>query len=331
MRKPNAIQPAGAGRRLTDTLISLSGYIAFVLVALFFAIRSPAFLKPANISNILLQSSVLGIVSFGLTAIFIGGGDDVIRGGTDLSIANNMAFCAAVMAVVLQKGLPLWLTLVIGLGVSMLIGLVNAIAVVKLKMIPLLSTLAVMYILQGLEKIVTSNVVTPVTNEFILGLSGATFLGIPVVTWCFVLVGVVMYLVFNKSRYGNWVSAVGGNANAARASGVPVDRVVASTYVIAAIPAAISAFLLLVRLSSYSPGTGDLMLFDIMLISYLGAVFSGQYRPNIWGTFMAALFIGVLSNGFTMIFVPSYWVYGIKGALIILTVSITTLRKRKVM
>lgn len=323
---------ATADRKLPaiDAFIRYSGYVAFFLVAAVFALKSKAFLMPQNIVNILMQSSVLGIVSFGLTGIFIGGGDDVIRGGTDLSIANNMAFISCVVAVLLTRGLPLPLAILIGFLISLLIGLLNAVGVVVLKMVPLLSTLSVMYILQGLEKIVSGNVVIPVEHPFFTALKDYTVFHIPVMALVFVFVSIVMYILYNLSRFGNWVSAIGGNEVAANASGVPVKRITAMTYILAAIPATIASLLLLARLSAFNPGQGDLMLFDVMLVSYLGAVFSKQYRPNVWGTFISALFIGMISNGFGMINISSYWVYGIKGLLILITVSITTVRKRKV-
>lgn len=315
---------------LTDKLIRYSGYVAFVMVAGFFSIKSRVFLMPQNIANILMQSSVLGMVSFGLTGVFIGGGDDVIRGGTDLSIANNMAFTACLIAVLYTSGLPLPLAILLAFLASLVICTVNAIGVVKLNMVPLLSTLSVMYILQGLEKIVSGNVVIPVDHPFFTLLKDGTFLGLPVMAWVYVLAAAVTYVVYNMSQFGNWVSAVGGNEAAAKACGIPTKKVVASTYILAAIPATIAGILLLARLSAFNPGQGDLMLFDVMLVSYLGAIFSKQYRPNVWGTFISAMFVGMISNGFAMVNISSYWVYGIKGLLILLTVSITTVRKRKV-
>ncbi len=314
-----------------DTAIRYSGYLAFVLVAAAFALKSKAFLMPQNIVNILMQSSVLGVVSYGLTGIFIGGGDDVIRGGTDLSIANNMAFTSCVIVVLLTGGMPLPLCILIGFAVSLVIGIINAVGVVVLKMVPLLSTLAVMYILQGLEKTVSGNVVISVSHPFFTALKEGVFLGVPVMAWVFVAVSVIMYVIYNLSQFGSWVSAVGGNEMAAKASGIPAPKVVAATYILAAFPATVASLLLVARLSVFNPGQGDLMLFDVMLVSYLGAIFSKQYRPNVWGTFVSALFVGMLSNGFAMANISSYWVYGIKGLLILITVSITTIRKRKVM
>lgn len=316
-------------KKIVDTLFRFSGYIAFLAIILFFTFRAPIFLQYSNLVNIVAQSAVLGICGYGLTGIFIGGGDDVIRGGTDLSITLNMAVAGAIIAAMVNRGQSLPLAIGIAVCVSIIIEAINAFTIVKLKMIPLLSTICMMYVLQGVERIITNNVVVAAADPVLVFIADTAILGIPVMAWIFLAVTLIMYLLFNVCSYGNRVSAVGGSELAAKANGINLPVTVTSTYLIAGVMAALSAVLMVARLSSYTPGAGDLQLFDVMLVSYLGAVFSKRYRPNIPGTFIAALFVGVLSNGFTLINVPSYWVYAIKGALILITVSITTIQKRR--
>lgn len=316
-------------KHIGEQMMRFSGYIAFLLIMFFFTVKAPTFLSYGNLVNIIAQSAVLGICGYGLTGIFIGGGDDVIRGGTDLSITLNMAVAGSIIAVMVNKGQSLWLGVFIAVIASVVIEAVNAFTVVKLKMIPLLSTICMMYVLQGVERILTNNVVVAASNPFLFFIADTVILGVPVMAWIFIIVTVIMYLIFNVCSYGNKVSAVGGSELAAKANGINVPFIVTTTYLIAGVMAAISAVLMVARLSSYTPGAGDLQLFDVMLVSYLGAVFSRRYRPNIPGTFIASLFVGVLTNGFTLINVPSYWVYAIKGALILVTVSITTIQKRR--
>ncbi|GFI51258.1 MAG: ABC transporter permease [Dorea sp.] len=316
-------------KQISAQLMRSSGYIAFLIIMVFFTIKAPAFLSYGNLVNIMAQSSVLGICGYGLTGIFIGGGDDVIRGGTDLSITLNMAVAGSVIAVMVNRGQSLGIAFLTAAAASVVIEAVNAFTVVKLKMIPLLSTICMMYVLQGVERILTNNVVVAASHPRLFFIADTAVLGVPVMAWIFIGVTIVMYLIFNVCSYGNRVSAVGGSELAAKANGINVPFIVTTTYLIAGLMAAISAVLMVARLSSYTPGAGDLQLFDVMLVSYLGAVFSRRYRPNIPGTFIASLFVGVLTNGFTLINVPSYWVYAIKGALILVTVSITTIQKRR--
>jgi len=151
----------------------------------------------------------------------------------------------------------------------------------------------------------------------------------PITVWVFFLVAFLLYVLFSKTVYGNWAYSVGGNPQAAIHSGIHVDRVLASTYVIAAVTAIVASLLATARLSGSVPGMGDIMLLDILLAAYMSAIFSHLSIPNIPGAFLSSLFVGMLSNGFTLINVSTYWVYAIKGILILLAVSVTARQQRR--
>ncbi|MEQ8155975.1 MAG: ABC transporter permease [Clostridiaceae bacterium] len=307
-----------------------SGYLVFLLLIVFFSFSSPAFLKNDNIINILRQSSILGIVSCGMTCILIGGGSHVIKGGIDISLANNLALNSAIAAKLLSTGVSIYYVLTIVLLFSLLVGLINSFMIVKLRVIPLLGTLSMMYLLQGCELLITNNKVVSSKNAQLVYLANTNFLGLPLFVWIFLIVSAVLYIIFNRSVFGNWVNAVGGNDQAAKIAGINVSLVTAATYIIASITAGIASVLITARLTGSVPGIGDTMLFDILLASYLSAVFSHISKPNIPGTIVSSLFVGILTNGFTLINVSTYWVYAIKGVLILLAVSFTTRQQRRV-
>ncbi|WP_187370749.1 ABC transporter permease [Bacillus timonensis] len=280
--------------------------------------------------NILLQSSALGIVSCGMTAILIGGGNHVLKGGIDLSLANNLALNVAITAVLINNGFSFVTAFSVAFLCSLIIGIINAVSIIKLKIIPLLSTLAMMYLLQGIVLLITNNTVVNVTDPIMITLATTELLGLPIQIWIFAIIGAVLYILFHKSIFGNWVHAVGGNSQAAINAGINVTLIVGMTYVIASITAALAGLLVTARLSGSVPGIGDLMLLDVLLAGYMSAVFSRLSIPNMTGAIFSAIFVGMLSNGFTLINVPTYWVYAIKGALILMAVSITTIQQRRV-
>ncbi len=312
-------------------MVRYGGLLAILLLAAFFAVRSPIFLQPRNLINILLQSSALGIVGLGMTAILIGGGSDVIRGGIDLSLANNLAICTAIFSVMLNKGMQVPAAFGITVICALIISAVNAFSVVVLNIIPLLATISMMYILQGAELLISNNKVIGVSNPLLKFLADGRLAGIPVIVWVFVVVALIMYLLFNVSVYGNWVNAVGGNQQAATNAGINIKKVLASTYLLAGLTAAVGSILVVARLSGSVRGIGDMMLFDVLLIGYMSAIFSKKFVPNVPGAVLSALFVGMLSNGFTLINVPTYWVYAVKGLLILLAVSITSIQQRRSM
>ncbi|MGF9713043.1 hypothetical protein ABEX19_13515 [Paenibacillus naphthalenovorans] len=161
-------------------------------------------------------------------------------------------------------------------------------------------------------------------------IANGAFLHIPVPVWIFLIVGAMAYVLFNHTVFGNWVYAVGGNPEAARAAGVHVNLTLALTYIIASITAFIASLIIVARLSGTVTGIGDIMLLDILLAGLMSAVFSKLSVPNMTGAVLSALFVGMLSNGFTLINVPTYWVFAIKGALILVAVAITTTQQRRV-
>ncbi|MEG0979167.1 MAG: ABC transporter permease [Oscillospiraceae bacterium] len=317
-------------KKSLDILVSYGGYIAFVVMVLVFFINKPTiFFTPNNILNIIVQSSVLGIVSCGMTVILIGGGTHVIKGGIDLSLANNLALGATVTALLIQKGFSFFAAFGISFLISLLIGVINAIAVVKLKVAPLLVTLSMMYVLNGISISISNNSVVSVTHPILQGIANGRFLGMPIIVWFFIVIFIVLYIAMNKTSFGNRAYATGGNKAAAIAAGINADKIVMLTYIIAAATASISGLLSDARLTGSVPGMGDTMFLDVMLIAYMSAIFSKKAVPNITGALISSLFVGMISNGFTLMNVPSYWIYAIKGVLILISVSLTSFRARR--
>lgn len=314
---------------LLDRIIIYGGYIAVILTAVVFSIISPSFLKGENIINIIVQSSILGIVATGMTVILIAGGTHVIKGGIDLSLASNMAFSVAVIALLMRDGMGLFIAFIIGLVCNFLIGTINAVAVAKFKVTPLLSTLSLMYILDGFIIAITKNSVVSISNGGLTMIAQGKMIGVPIIVWIFILIVVTLYFLCDKTSYGNRMYACGGNAIAAKISGIKVDRMVMTSYVIAAFTAGISGLLMASRLSGSVPGTASTMFLDVMLIAYMSANFSKRAVPCILGAMISAIFIGMLSNGLTLIGIASYWVYVIKGILILVSVSVTSFRVKE--
>jgi len=312
---------------LADKAISWGGYIAFLLIAIVFAAINPKFLAYNNLMNILLQSSVLGIVSLGMTVILIGGGTHVIKGGIDLSLANNLAIGATITAMMIRAGYPFLPSFLLSFIISLIFGLINAFAVVKLKVAPLLGTLCMMYILDGANTILSNNTTISVTNDVFQFIASYKLFGvIPFIAIVFIVLFGILTFVCDYSAFGNRLSACGGNAQAAAAAGINVEKMVVFTYILAAACASIAGLMSNARISGSTTGLGSTMFLDIMLISYMSAIFSKRAIPNLKGAFISAIFVGMLSNGFTLTGVNTYLVYTIKGILILLSVSLTSFR-----
>ncbi|MBB5423922.1 ribose transport system permease protein [Paraburkholderia sp. JPY158] len=302
--------------------------LAFALVFAVFAATSPLFLTLANLANIVQQSAVLGALGFGLTAVLIGGGADSIKGGLDLSIAANMGLCAAAHAVALRAGVSSAGAVGLALTAGVTIGALNAFAVLGLRILPLLATLTTMNLCAGLELVLTQNTSVPATSPLLAFLIGEGASGIPHLATALLAVAVLVTLLVHYTPFGLRLRACGEDAQAARAAGLNVRAYAAASYLLGGFAAALAALASSALLSGSSPGAGENLL-AVVAAALLGVVFSRRMVPTMPGTLLAVLFIGVISNGFQLDNVSSYWVNGVEGALILFVVSTTALLRRR--
>jgi ribose transport system permease protein len=322
-----AIKPHPAIRLDAGSWLRGGSLIAFAAVILYFAISAPAFLTFGNISNVLGQSAILGVLSFGMTIVMIGGGSNVISGGIDLSLANNMGLCAAVYAVLVQNHLSDFAATSVTLFIGLIVGLFNAIAIVWLGILPLLATLTVMNICAGFELVLTQNTVVPADTPFLATLAGNGSLGISFLPYVLLVVSAILIVVIQCSPFGLRLYAVGGHREAACTAGLEVNRYILISYILSGLCGAVSAILSVALLNGSAGGSGD-MLLSMVVASLLGVIFSRRLVPTIHGTLLSVLFIGLLINGFQLINVSSYWVNGVEGALILFVVAATSLIRR---
>ncbi|RKF45054.1 ABC transporter permease [Paraburkholderia fungorum] len=320
--------PSRARRRSIGAFAIRIGAVAtFALILLYFAVLAPGFLMPGNLINIVEQSAILGVMAFGMSVVIIAGGSNVTEGGIDLSIAANMGVCAAVFAKLLTLGYSDGTAVLAVIAVGLAIGALNAVAVVWLGILPLLATLAVMNIAAGVELTVTQNTVLSVTSPLITAMSTWSLFGISALAWVLIAVSLFMIALVHFTSFGLRLYAVGGHPEAARAAGIGVSRYVMFSYLFSGLSAAIASVLMVSRLSSSTPGSGD-MLLSVLAAALLGTVFSRRFVPTIGGTILSVLFIGCLANGFQLLNVSSYWVNGVQGALILLVVATTSFARK---
>lgn len=302
--------------------------LAFAVVAAAFALTSPLFLTLANLANVLQQSVVVGLLGFGLTIVLIAGGPDPIRGGLDLSVAANLGLCAAVYAVAQRHGLSPVLSATSMLAAGAAVGALNAIAVIVLRIVPLLATLTTMNIAAGFELVLTQNTSVPASDAWTRWLLDEGPLGVPHLAYVLLLAAASFTALVHYTPFGLRLAAVGAHRDAARAAGLRTQRYVAASYVLSGIASALAALASTALLSGSAPGAGDNLL-AVVAATLLGVVFSRRLVPTIPGTLCAVLFVGMIVNGFQLDNVSSYYVNGVEGALILFVVATTAIVRRR--
>lgn len=297
-------------------LISL-GMIA--ALAVFFTLKSPYFLTASNLSAIVRDSAVAGIVGVGLTYV-------ILTAGIDLSTGAVMALSGMVMANIYTYTLiPIPLMIAAGLAVGLVCGAVNGFVVTKLKLPEFIATLATMGIYRSLTYVIAVRDSAGSIQSVQMRASSFTVLGGGIgglywVVLAMVLLTVLGQFVLKKTRFGTNLYAVGSNFKAAQLSGINTDRTRMGAFVITGLLAAVGGVFSVARLQSTTVLLGDSFNFDPIAAAVIGGCALDGGSGDVVGTFLGAVFMAALDNGILKLQLSTAYQYVIKGIIIILVV-----------
>ncbi len=304
---------------------SMSGnlpFVVFVLMLGYIAFSVPNLLSAQSIDLILRQSVPTVVVCLGLAVVVMAGGDDVVSGGIDLSIPAAAILAAAIIAdQVTNHGTSIAIAFPLAMMAALLVGLVNAFLVVHIGMTPLLATLATSVATVGIAKVVTASRRINVNHPAIVYLRDGEIAGVSVGVVMAGLLVLVFFVAVHRTRWGMNLQAVGGNRDAADVSGIAVKKILAQSFVLAAVAAGFASVFVLARGSGSSPGSEENLLLEMILATFLGAAFSPRRVVTLWGAVLGAVLVTALSIGFKSMGVNVFWTGCIKGALILLVVA----------
>ena len=314
---------------IRQILIRRGPLLVFALLLGYLAWQSPVFLTAWNIQASLTQAAPIAICAFGLVAVVMGGGDDVVAGGIDLSVPAGAALATAVLSDQLTNaGASFGWAMLLAAGAAVTAGLVNAILVTRVGLTSLLATLATFTSLVGITRVLTSNRRINVDDPVVVAVRDGQVLGIPNSVWLMLVAGAAFTFLMHQTAFGMRVQAVGGNREAALTSGIRPRSHIAMTFIIAGAAAAVASLALVARGSGSSPGVEDLLMVDMLLAGFLGAAFSPRNVVTIPGAMLGAIFVALLSNGLILVQVDNSWILGLKGVLILIVVSAAALQSR---
>ena len=296
-------------------------FIIVVLVVVFGAINS-SFFSINNIINIFRQTSVLSLVAIGMALI-------IIDGGFDLSVGANLAVGGAIGAMVMGLSGNSALAIIAVLVTCTLIGTLNGVAVGVLNINPFMFTLAMAALTRGLTLGLMNAQSVGIQDAAFLWLGSAQIGILPVVMIFVVIVYIVFYFILRRNAFGLKIYAVGGNINAARASGINTKLIVTYTYIITGLLVGIGSVITIGRIGSVQPWVGVGLEFDVITAVIIGGVSLRGGEGSMLGTFLGALIIGVLINGLSFMEIDPFFQYIIRGLIIILVVFIDNIMHRR--
>ncbi len=326
---PNAT--ATAKRKQPGESLLFRYMLEFVLifVAVMLAFCAPGFATFANLLNVMRAISMLGIVACGMTAV-------IICAEIDLSVGSGMALAGCILAWVVGACTPLVgsvAAVLIGSCAAILAGMAcgafSGVMKAAFNVPTFITTLGLFAALRGAANLITGGYPLATFPGWFDFIGNGALFGLPFPAFVFVAVVLVMHFVMSYTTFGRAVYAVGGNAEAARLSGIKVAWVKSATLILTGGLAALSGILIASQIGSGTGTTATGMELDVIAATIIGgtSLFGGKGR--IWGTFIGVLFLGIIGNGMTLMNVSEYWQYVVRGGLIVGAVMLSQVTDKR--
>jgi simple sugar transport system permease protein len=312
--KPAPARPRIAMVRLRD-LALLPALAVLMIVG---ALVNPAFLSGAHIKTLRTSSAALALLVLAESLI-------VITGKFDLSLESTFGLAPAIGAMLVLPAanfgfgteLPIFLGLVIVMAVGALIGFANGFMVVGLRLNAFIVTLAMLIILRGMLVGATSGRTLFDLPDAFYALMTITMAGLPLAVWLAAIAFAIAGFVLRYHRLGRALYAIGGNAEAARAAGIRVERITWGVYMLAGVLAAIGGLVTTGYVGAISANQGNGMIFTVFAAAVIGGISLDGGKGTMFGALTGVLLLGVVQNVLTLAQVPSFWIQAIYGAIIL--------------
>lgn len=332
---------ANVNKKIIDFFIDNALYIVLFIMLLGIVIKEPTFVSIRNFKNILTQSSVRAIIALGVAGL-------IVTQGTDLSAGRQVGFAAVISATLLQSSTAYNKALkdvnefsIIGailvvILVGMVIGMVNGFVVSKFNVHPFIVTLGMMTIVYGVNSMYYDKVgASPISSfspKYISFAQGSFDLGsisIPYIIIYAAIATVIMWVLWNKTKFGKDLFAVGGNPEAAKVSGVNVLLTFVKVYALSGMFYAFGGFLEAGRIGSATNNLGNMYEMDAIAACVIGGVSFYGGVGKISGVITGVIMLTIINYGLTYVGVKPYWQYVIKGAIIVTAVAFDAMKYAK--
>ena len=308
--------------------IQLSQYMVYIVLAVVFVLftivlNNKGFATPQNLLNILRQTAMISVMAVGGTFV-IGAGQ------IDLTVGSNAAMSAMIAAMTLQATNSIFLALVLALGFGVLVGVVNGLLVTRLGLPSFLATLGMMQAVRGLAMWVTDTAAVPISNKTFNTVFGTGYVG-PVsvlIIWT-VIFYIFGYILFNKTRFGKYALAIGGNETSAIYSGIKTKMIKLYIFMFSGAMSAFAGIMYAGRMQSgrYSFGDGDEM--SVIAAVVLGGASMAGGTGSMIGALVGSILMGVISNALVLGGLSSAQQQIVNGLIIIAAVALSNLGQRK--
>jgi ribose/xylose/arabinose/galactoside ABC-type transport system permease subunit len=293
--------------------------VALLLVVIALSVGTGRFLTTSNVLNISRQASINAILACGMTMV-------IVTAGIDLSVGSILAVSGCVFALLFQDGYNPVLAIFIGLLTGAFAGMINGLVVTKWRIPAFIATLGMMQSARGVALLITKG--TPVTAipDFVIAIGNEDFLGVPISALIALSIVVLTWLIMRFTFLGRSIYAIGGNQEAARLAGIPVNRNLVVVYTLMGIYCGVAGVVMSGRIYSANGLMGGGLELKAIAATIIGGtnLFGGE--GSVWGSLVGALIMACISNGLNLLNVSAFWQAIVLGALIVIVVYINQLR-----
>jgi len=291
-----------------------------IVIALIFL--SPHFLNPQNLIAVLMGASFDAIVAIGMTLL-------LISGGFDLSVGSVVGFGGVMAGKMLVLGQSVGVAVMVGLLSGAFVGFVNGYIITKIKVNPLITTLAMMQIVRGIIYIITKALGIPLLPDNFNVIAQKQFYGIQTPVFVMIAFIILAEIFFRKSIFFKQYYFIGGNEESARLSGIKVDLLRWSTYIISGTLAALVGVLMASRMGGAQSAAGTGLELRVITACVIGGCSLGGGTGSVLGSFLGVLLMALVVNAFNLLGVSVYWQSTAMGSILLAAVLVDVLRRRR--
>jgi ribose transport system permease protein len=297
-------------------------FLSLIVLFIALSIASPYFLTANNLASVARQTAVFNTMALGMTIV-------IISGGIDLSVGSILGLSGLIGTMALERGYPIVISMLIGVGAGTLCGLFNGLMVTRLRIPPFVVTLGTLGIFRGLALIFSNGLPVHRIPPGFSFLGEGNIAGVPFVLWMLVICAVAVHVVLEHTRLGRYAFAIGSNRIASIYAGIPVNFHVTAVYAIGGALTGLAGMIEASRLMTGQPTAGQGYELQAIAAVVIGGGSLNGGEGSVVGTLIGAFIMGLLSNGADLLNISNYWQQVIIGSVIILAVTLDEVRKRR--
>lgn len=299
-------------------------FMAIVAIGFVMTFVSDAFMTERNMFNITRNFAFFGIMALGMSAV-------ICTAGIDLSVGSLLGLCAITLGLTMQAGFGIEVGFIVCMLTAAIVGFINGFLIAYMKMAPFVVTLGMLAMARSIAMVLSNNKMIydfgPDMDLF-EWIGGESVLGVPNVVWVLIILTGTFWFVWRHTTWGRWVIAIGGNADAAKLSGIPVERMIVSVYMVCSMCTGLAAFMFIGYTGSATNGMGVTYELNVIAASVIGGANLMGGVVYAFGAPIGAALMELIRNSLLLAGIPALWQQFFVGLFLILAVLLEQIRNR---